>query len=86
MGTCLTVCVVFSHGTPLSPPKHRRKGIGKTRKSAVLLQCLQEPPERHMSHSLKSLKGVYRRDYIGDYYGVIKGDTRSLDNGSYYVK
>ena len=36
-----------------------------------------------MSHSLNSLKGGYIRDYIGDYYGVIKGDTRSLDSGSY---
>ena len=35
-----------------------------------------------MSHGLNSLKGVYIGDYIGDYYGVIKGDTRSLDNGS----
>ena len=25
------VCVVLSHGTPLSPPKHRRKGIGKNK-------------------------------------------------------
>ena len=33
----------------------------------------------YMSHSLNSLKG----GYIGDYIGVIKGDTRSLDNGSY---
>ena len=35
-----------------------------------------------MSHSLNSLKG----GYIGDYYsgeGIIKGDTRSLDYGSY---
>ena len=37
-----------------------------------------------MSYSLNSLKGV---SYIGDYIGTtirfIKGDTRSLDNGSY---
>ena len=30
-----------------------------------------------MSYNLNSLKGVYIGDYIG------KGDTRSLDNGSY---
>ena len=38
---------------------------------------------RHMSYSLNSLKGGYIGDYIRDYYRVIKGDTRSLDNGSY---
>ena len=32
-----------------------------------------------MSRSLKSLKGVYVRDYIG----VIKGDARSLDYSSF---
>ena len=32
-----------------------------------------------MSHSLMSLKGAYIRDYIGGYYRVVKGDTRSLD-------
>ena len=31
-----------------------------------------------MSYSLNSLKG----GYIGDYIGVIKGDTRSLDYSS----
>ena len=37
-----------------------------------------------MSCSLNSLKGGYVGDYIGDYYiGVIKGDARSLDYGSY---
>ena len=34
-----------------------------------------------MSHNLNSLKGVMR-DYIGDYYRTIKGDTRSLDYSS----
>ena len=34
-----------------------------------------------MSHCLNSLKG----GCIGDYIGVIKGDTRSLDNGSYNI-
>ena len=34
-----------------------------------------------MNHSLNSLKGGYIRDYIGDYYRDIKGDTRSLDHG-----
>ena len=37
----------------------------------------------HTSYSLNSLKGGYIRDYLGDYYRVIKGDARSLDNGSY---
>ena len=37
----------------------------------------------HMYYSLNSLKGGYIGDYIGDYYRVIKGGTRSLDNGSY---
>ena len=37
----------------------------------------------HMSHSLNSLKGGYIGGYIGDYYRGIKGDTRSLDNGTY---
>ena len=36
-----------------------------------------------MSYSLNSFKGVYIGDYIGTTMGVIKGDTRSLDNGSY---
>ena len=36
-----------------------------------------------MSYSLNSLKGDYIGDYIWDYYRVIKGDTRSLDYGSY---
>ena len=37
----------------------------------------------HMSCSLNSLKGVYIGDHIGTTVGLIKGDTRSLDNGSY---
>ena len=37
------------------------------------------PIRDYMSNGLNSLKG----GYIGDYIGVIKGDTRSLDNGSY---
>ena len=36
-----------------------------------------------MSSSLKSLKGGYIGEYIGDYYRVYKGDTRSLDYSSY---
>ena len=36
-----------------------------------------------MSHDLNSLKGDYIRGNIGDYYRVIKGDTRSLDSSSY---
>ena len=39
-------------------------------------------PLLQLSYSLNSLKGGYIGDYIGDYYRVIKGDTRSLDNGS----
>ena len=34
-----------------------------------------------MSHSPKPSKGL--GEYIGDYYRVIKGDTRSLDYSSY---
>ena len=36
-----------------------------------------------MTFSLNSLKGGYIGDYIGTTIGVIKWDTRSLDNGSY---
>ena len=36
-----------------------------------------------MSCSLNSLKGGYIGNYIGDCYRGIKGDTRSLDYGSY---
>ena len=37
-----------------------------------------------MIHSLNSLNGViFYRDDIGSLTGVIKGDTRSLDYGSY---
>ena len=35
-----------------------------------------------MSYSLNSVKGGHMGDYIGDYHGVIKGDTRSLDCSS----
>ena len=39
-----------------------------------------------MNCSLNSLKEGYIGDYIGDYIiGAIKGDTRSLDYGSYGV-
>ena len=45
------------------------------------------PPPPHMSYDVSSLdkllQGVFIRGYIGDYYRVIKGDTRSLDHGSY---
>ena len=37
----------------------------------------------HISRSLSSLQGGYIGDYIGTTIGVIKGFTRSLDNGSY---
>ena len=36
-----------------------------------------------MSHSLNSLKGGYIGIIYGTIMEVIKGDTRSLDNGSY---
>ena len=42
-------------------------------------------PISDMSCNLNSLKGGYIRDYIGDYYRVIKGDTRSLDSSSHNV-
>ena len=37
----------------------------------------------HLSHSLNSLKGGYIVHYIGNTFGVIKGDTRSLDYSSF---
>ena len=40
-------------------------------------------PERHMSYSLNSLKGGIYGIIQGTTIGVNKGDTRSLDNGSY---
>ena len=36
-----------------------------------------------MNHSLNSLKGVIWGTIYGTTIGLIKGDTRSLDNGSY---
>ena len=36
-----------------------------------------------MSHSPTYSKGGYKGDYIGTTTGLIKGDTRSLVNGSY---
>ena len=36
-----------------------------------------------MSHSLNSLKGIIKGIIYGTIIGVIKGDTRSLDYGSY---
>ena len=36
-----------------------------------------------MNHSLNSLKGVILGIILGTTIGVIKGDTRSLDYGSY---
>ena len=39
-----------------------------------------------MSYSLNSLKGGYVGDYIGTILGVIKGDARSLDNGSHSLR
>ena len=36
-----------------------------------------------MYYSLNSLKGGYIGDDIGTTIGIIKGDTRSLDYGSY---
>ena len=37
----------------------------------------------NMSYSLKSLKGGYIGDDLGTTIGLIKGDTGSLDYGSY---
>ena len=37
----------------------------------------------YMNHSLNSLKGGYIGDSMGTTIGVIKGDTRSLDKGTY---
>ena len=39
--------------------------------------------KRNMCYSLNSLNGGYIGDDIGGSIWVIKGDTRSLDNGSY---
>ena len=39
-----------------------------------------------MSHSLNSLKGDIKGIIQGTTIGLIKGDTRSLDNGSYPKK
>ena len=36
-----------------------------------------------MSYNLKSLKGNIQGIILGTAIGPIKGDTRSLDNGSY---
>ena len=37
----------------------------------------------NMTHNLKSLKGGYAGDYVGNcYIGIIKGDTTSSDYGS----
>ena len=38
----------------------------------------------NMDYSLNSFKGGYRGDYIVDYHGGFRGDTRILDCGSYY--
>ena len=39
-----------------------------------------------MSYSLNSLKGVQKGIILGTTIGVTKGDTRSLDNGSYDLR
>ena len=36
-----------------------------------------------MSYSLNPLKGLYRGTISGSIIGLINGDTRSVDNGSY---
>ena len=36
-----------------------------------------------MSYSLNSLKGGLKRDHLGDYFRVMKGETRKLDYCSY---
>ena len=40
-------------------------------------------PIMHMSHSVNSIKGVRSGIIYGIIIGVIKGETRSLDYGSY---
>ena len=52
----------------------RVKGLG--------FRVFQGAARGYMSYSLNSLKGAY----IGDYIGVIRGDTRSLDYSSYGVE
>ena len=67
----LFLSLTFPGESPLAKPVKMR--------IAVLRVCRYV---RHVSHSLNSLKGGYTRDYIGDYYRAIKGDTRSLDSCS----
>ena len=51
-----------------------------------VLGSFSSPPRsascHYVSYSLNSLERGYIGDYIGDHYRVIKGDNRSLDNGS----
>ena len=42
----------------------------------------QDYSEVHRSYSLNFLKRGYVGDYVGSIIELIKGDTRSLDNGS----
>ena len=47
-----------------------------------LTRCNHQKKATHMSHSLNS---IYRGHYIGEYYGVTKGDTTNLDYSSYSI-
>ena len=39
----------------------------------------------YMSYSLNSLKGGHIGEYIGDYYRVTQGDTKSLNYSFYCI-
>ena len=54
----------------------RNEGKGPNSSSYIIIP-------HDMSHSLNSLKGGYIGIIYGTIMEVIKGDTRSLDNGSY---
>ena len=46
-------------------------------------ECIEISAVAHMSYSLNSLKGDIYGIIQGTTIGLIKGDTRSLDNGSH---
>ena len=62
-------------------PKPKTQGFHLRPSWWVRLQVCET--HNHMSHNLNSLKGGYIGHYIGTTIGDIKGDTRSLDYGSY---
>ena len=62
-------------------------GIGPSKHGNWILQQLPNRAclgKRRRAYELwsKLLNGGYVGAYIGEYYGAIKGDTRSLDNGT----